>query len=71
MNNHKEICAKIFKFTKGAQTEVMIDSQKSALTRFSSNVISQNVSNTDTNISIRLVKNGKMSKVNFNQSNPD
>ena len=70
MNTHKRICTKIFQFTKGTQTEVTISSQESALTRFADNVISQNVSNTDTNISIRLVKNGKMSKVEFNQSNP-
>jgi PmbA protein len=67
MNNHKKICAGIFKITKGTQTEVIIDSKESALTRFADNVISQNVSNTDTGISIRLVKNGKMSKINFNQ----
>ncbi len=68
MTNHKKICAEIFKITKGTQTEVLIDSKESALTRFADNVISQNVSNTDTGISIRLVKNGKMSKVNFNQT---
>ncbi len=64
----KKICAEIFKITKGTQTEVIITSQESALTRFSDNIISQNISNTDTDISIRLVKNGKMSKVTFNQS---
>ena len=68
MDNHKKICDEIFNITKGTQTEVIINSKESALTRFADNVISQNVSNTDTNISIRLVKNGKMSKVNFNQN---
>ncbi|MEA3306813.1 MAG: DNA gyrase modulator, partial [Elusimicrobiota bacterium] len=67
MNNHKKICAEIFTQTKGIQTEVLIDSTSSSLTRFAGNIISQNVSNADTNISIRLVKNGKMSKTNFNQ----
>ncbi|MCG2726394.1 MAG: TldD/PmbA family protein [Elusimicrobia bacterium] len=70
MNNHKKICDRIFKLTRGTQTEVIIDFRQSALTRFADNVISQNVSNTDTNVSVRLVKNGKMSKVNFNQNNP-
>ena len=49
------------------RTEVIITSADSALTRFANNVISQNVSNTSTDISVRLMDRGRMTRFSLNQ----
>lgn len=58
----KKIADKIHNYASGFDAEVLIGSGDSALTRFSENVITQNVSGSNVGFSIRVVKNGKMGK---------
>ncbi len=67
MQNHKTICARIMRLAGRCRTEVIITSADSALTRFANNVISQNVSNTSTDISVRLMDRGRMTRFSLNQ----
>jgi predicted Zn-dependent protease len=67
MESHKKICDKIFSFVGKKDAQVIINSQDSALTRFADNVISQNVSNKSTEISIKLTDGKKLAKVSLNQ----
>lgn len=67
MHTHKSICEKIFSLAGGCQTEALVSSSDSALTRFADNVISQNVSNTSTDISVRLLRGGRVTRFSLNQ----
>ena len=67
MKEHKKICEKIFSLAGRCQAEVLVSSSESALTRFADNVISQNVSNTATDISVRLLHGGRVTRFSLNQ----
>ncbi len=58
----KTLAEKALSFASGYDAEVMVDSGDSALTRFSDNIITQNVSSHGADLSIRLLKDGKMGK---------
>ncbi|MDP8240870.1 MAG: TldD/PmbA family protein [Candidatus Hatepunaea meridiana] len=58
----KTLADKALSFSTGYETEVMVSSGDSALTRFSENIITQNVSSHGAGISIRLIKDNKMGK---------
>jgi predicted Zn-dependent protease len=58
----KKLTEKTFEFTVGYDTEVMVNSGDGALTRFSDNIITQNVSSHGDGLSVRLIKDGKMGK---------
>jgi len=51
----------------GCGTEAIITSTDSALTRFAGNIISQNVSNTSTEISVRVMACGRVTRFSLNQ----
>ena len=57
MNSHKTICEKIFSLAGGCQAEALASSSDSSLTRFADNVISQNVSNTATDMYVNRPPN--------------
>lgn len=58
----KELGDKALSYAAGYSVEVMVDSGDSALTRFSENIITQNVSSHGAGITVRLLKDGKMGK---------
>ncbi|NQT33803.1 TldD/PmbA family protein [bacterium] len=58
----KTLAEKALSFASGYDAEVMVDSGDSALTRFSENIITQNVSSHGEDLSIRLLKDGRMGK---------
>ncbi|OGR67597.1 MAG: hypothetical protein A2081_00615 [Elusimicrobia bacterium GWC2_61_19] len=68
MKNIELVCKKIFRLAKGVQCEVMADTRDSALTRFADNVISQNVASSAVTYSVRLLDDGRGTKVTFNQA---
>ena len=68
MKNIETVCKKIFSLAGKAQCEVMAETKNSALTRFADNVISQNVASSSVNFSVRLLDDGRMAKINFNQA---
>ena len=61
-------CEKIFRLAGAVQCEVTGELRSGALTRFADNVISQNVSSSSANFSVRLLDNGRTAKINFNQT---
>ncbi|MEW6042416.1 MAG: TldD/PmbA family protein, partial [Elusimicrobiota bacterium] len=67
MESHKKIANQIFSFVEKKDVEVIINFQDSSLTRFADNVISQNVSNKSTEISIKITDEKKLAKVSLNQ----
>lgn len=67
MRTHKGICDRIFSLAGGCQAEALVSSSDSALTRFAGNVISQNVSNASTDISVRLLRGGRVARFSLNQ----
>lgn len=67
MHGHKNICERVFRLAGGRPAEVIINSVDSSLTRFADNVISQNVSNTDTSISVRVMDDGRVARFSLNQ----
>ena len=67
MDGHKKICEKIFSLAGTLSAEAIITSSDSALTRFAGNVISQNVSNASTDISVRILKDGRVTRFSLNQ----
>ncbi len=67
MHNHKALCERIMRLAGGCRAEAIISSSDSALTRFADNVISQNVSNTSTEISVRVMDGGRVTRFSLNQ----
>ncbi len=67
MLSHERICDRIFRLAGRRRTEVIVTSTCSALTRFADNVISQNVADTATEISVRVLDNGRVAKFSLNQ----
>ncbi len=67
MHDHKTICERILRLAGGRHAEVIITSTDSALTRFADNVISQNVANTSTDISVRVMDKGRVTRFSLNQ----
>ncbi|MBN1232505.1 MAG: TldD/PmbA family protein [Candidatus Coatesbacteria bacterium] len=67
MNDPKALIELVLKESKAEETEVIYQETENALTRFSNNVITQNVSGTLASVSIRTVKNGKTARVETNK----
>jgi predicted Zn-dependent protease len=67
MHDHKKISERILRLAGRCQAEAIITSSDSALTRFADNVISQNVSNTSTELSVRVMDNGRVTRFSLNQ----
>jgi len=67
MHDHRTICERILRLAGRCPAEVIITSTDSALTRFADNVISQNVADTATGISVRLIDNGRVTRFTLNQ----
>ncbi len=68
MNKPDSAIEKIFRLAGRVQCEVTVGSRDSALTRFADNVISQNVSSSSRDFSVRLLDGGRSAKVSFNQA---
>jgi PmbA protein len=62
-----EIFEKVLKYSTAEETEVMISSTSSALTRFANNTIHQNVAEETTALSVRLVSEGRMARATTNK----
>lgn len=58
----KKLSDKALSFAAGYDAEVLVSSGDSALTRFSENIITQNVSSHGAGFTVRLLKGGKMGK---------
>ncbi len=74
MNEKKNIekfIEQVFRKSKADETSIMITGEKSALTRFSENEITQNVKKTEFPFSIRLKKNGKVGKIDSSSMEDD
>ena len=74
MNEKKNIekfIEQVFRKSKADETSIMITGEKSALTRFSENEITQNVKKTEFPFSIRLKKNGKIGKIDSSSMEDD
>ena len=67
MHDHRKICDRIMRIAGRCHAEAIITSTDSALTRFADNVISQNVSNTSTEISVRVMDRGRVTRFSLNQ----
>ena len=67
----KTLSGKALSMAGGYETEVMVSSGDNALTRFSENVITQNVSSHDCDLSVRLLKDGKMGKASTGNLSDD
>jgi len=63
-----KICRKIIGLSKKGLTEVMVSSGENALTRFAKNSIIQNISSTDTDITIKIVTGGKIGACSTNKT---
>jgi predicted Zn-dependent protease len=68
MKNMETVLKNIFRAAGGAQCEIMAWKREGALTRFADNVISQNVSSSSLDFSVRLLEGGRSAKVKFNQT---
>jgi PmbA protein len=65
----RKLSDKIIHFARPAQAEVLIGNHNLALTRYADSIITQNVSeNNLLEVYIKLVKNGKFSKITINQT---
>ena len=67
MRDHRKIYDMIMRLAGGCGTEAIITSTDSALTRFAGNLSSQNVSNTSTEISVRVMACGRVTRFSLNQ----
>ncbi|KAF0127783.1 MAG: peptidase U62 modulator of DNA gyrase [Elusimicrobia bacterium] len=67
MKEHKKTCAEIFRLAGRVRAEVLVHSSESALTRFADNIISQNVAEASTSVSIRLTDKGRVFRTSLNQ----
>lgn len=65
-NNPEKIIEKIFKISKADETEVRLSNTNEDLTRFSNNIITQNVSSINTSVHVRIVHDGKTLSTSFN-----
>lgn len=70
-NEFAELSDKIIKLSPATETEVDYAGSENSLTRFSNNVITQNVAKKDESISILLVKDGKTSRVRIHDFDDD
>lgn len=62
----ERIIEKIFKFSKASETEVKLFISEENLTRFSNNIITQNVSSKNMKVGVRIIHNGKTLSTSFN-----
>jgi predicted Zn-dependent protease len=64
----RKITDKIIRMARHGQIEVLLSYNTSSLTRYADNIITQNVSeNKLLEVSIKIIKNGKISKITTNQ----
>lgn len=70
-NKLSEIANQIFSFSKADQTEVIIRSTDSSLTRFANNHIHQNVAEADVEVRVRVVYGKKIGVASSNDLTPD
>ena len=68
-------CREIFDIIRRAstadETEVFLESERSALTRFANNIIHQNVAEEDTLVSIRAVADGRTARATTNKTDAE
>ena len=68
-------CREIFEIIRRAstadETEVFLESERSALTRFANNIIHQNVAEEDTLVSIRAVADGRTARATTNKTDAE
>ena len=67
MHDHNRIHERIMRLAGNCRAEAIIASTDSALTRFAGNVISQNVADTSTEISVRVIDRGRIVRFSLNQ----
>lgn len=70
-NKLSEIANQIFSFSKADQTEVIIHSTDSSLTRFANNHIHQNVAEANVEVRVRVVYGKKIGVASSNDLTPD
>lgn len=70
-NKLSEIANQVFSFSKADQTEVLIRSTDSSLTRFANNHIHQNVAEADVEVRVRVVYGKKIGVASSNDLTPD
>jgi len=63
----QEIFERVLKYSTADETEALISSTASALTRFANNIIHQNVSEEAASLSVRVVSEGRMARASTNK----
>src|SRR5215467_9666848 len=63
----QELFDRVLKYSTAEETEATISSSSYALTRFANNTIHQNVAEESTNLSVRVVSDGRMARVTTNK----
>lgn len=69
MQLHSKLAKKVFSFAKGKQAEVVIFETEDGLTRFATNVISQNLTRKRTLMVIKLMEKGKAASAEITDIN--
>ncbi|MDP8228556.1 MAG: TldD/PmbA family protein [Candidatus Electryoneaceae bacterium] len=67
----RRLSDKALSYADGYETEVMVSSGDSALTRFGESVITQNLASSSVGISVRLIKDGRMGKASTGNVSDD
>ena len=70
-NKIREITDQVLALSKANQTEVIVSTTESALTRFANSYIHQNVAESDTQIRVRVVYGKKIGVASSNDPSPD
>lgn len=70
-NKLSEIANQIFTFSKADQTEVILTTTDSALTRFANNYIHQNVAESNVNVRVRVVYGKRIGVASSNDLTPE
>ncbi|MBI4831129.1 MAG: TldD/PmbA family protein [Candidatus Lindowbacteria bacterium] len=66
-----EFLERVVAMSPASQTEVILEAEKSSLTRFANSQIHQNVRQSDCQLSIRVIENGCVGSVSTNDFNDD
>src|SRR5258707_9255113 len=67
----QEIVAQVLRHSEADETEVMIGSARTALTRFANNAIHQNVAEESRYLSVRPVFDGRTARATTNKFDPE
>ena len=70
-NKIREITDQVLALSKANQTEVIVSTTESALTRFANSYIHQNVAESDTQVRVRVVYGKKVGVASSNDLSPD